>query len=116
MTKKYDFPGMKKAGSVAFKALLASTTWGASILAGPLAKLVDPLTGALSEWLANKGLLVVNLGAVVIEGKIDQGRFDRAMEEALERIKIGTLTEEQKQEIDNEVIEAFRRFGRITRK
>ena len=68
----------------------------------------------LVNWLANKGLIVINIGAAFVEGDIDQKKFDAAIEEGLAKLKIGGLTDEQKKEIDAKVIDAIRKFGRIT--
>jgi len=60
-------------------------------------------------------LLVINLVTVYIQGKVDQHKFDKALNKALEQIKIPGLSGKQKEEIDNEVIKAFRSFGRVTK-
>ncbi len=114
-TGKYDFPGFRNAGTVAIKALLATTTWAPAILAGPFKPVLDFVIGQLSEWLANKGLLIIDVAAVFIEGELDQSAFDKAIDEALEQVKIPGLTPEQKKAIDDEVIKAFRNFARVTR-
>lgn len=98
------------------KAVLSSTAWGASLLAGPFKGIVDKLLGYLTVYLANKGLLIINLGAIFIEGEIDQKSFDKAMDEALEKVKYKNLSDEERKEIDDEVIKAFRNFARVTRK
>lgn len=111
---KYDFPGFKKAGSAALAAVLASTTWGAWLIKSPFKFVFDFASGFLSEWLANKGLLIINIGAIYVEGEIDQSKFDSAFDKALEQIKVPGLSDAQKKGIDDEVIKAFRKFGRVT--
>lgn len=115
-TGKYDFPGIRKAGTAALKAVVATTGWGAWLIASPFNSVFEVAAGWLSEWLANRGLLIINLGAIYVSGEIDQARFDKAFEEALEKVKLPGLTDEQKKGIDDEVIEAFRWFGRIGNK
>lgn len=112
-TGKYNFPGIRKAGAVSLQAVLAGTTWGASLIAGPFRGTVKLLLEWLSELLANKGLLFINVGAVYVNGVFDQDKFDKAFEEGLEKSKAPGLNSEQKKVIDNEIIKAFRRFGRI---
>lgn len=113
-TGKYDFPGIRKAGTAALTAVVAGTAWGAWIIASPFKPVLDGFTGWLSEWLANRGLLIINLGAIYVAGEIDQAKFDEAFDQALNKAKIPGLTDKQKKGIDDEVIKAFRRFGRIT--
>jgi hypothetical protein len=112
-TGKYDFPGIRKAGTVILKAALASTAWGAWLIASPFQPLLDKLIEWGLEWLANRGLVVFNIGAIYVEGVFDQRKFDNAMEEALARAKAPALTDAQKKEIDDKVIKAMRAFGSI---
>lgn len=113
---KYNFPGIKKAGVAAIEAALATTTWGASLMANVFFKLFKPaeeaLLGLAIEWFANKGLIVLNLGAIYVNGEIDQGLFDRAMDEGLKKVENGRdkLSEADGRKIDNDVILAARRF------
>lgn len=116
MPGKYDFPGIKKAGTAAVKAVLASTGWGAQLIASPFRPLVDLIIGHLVEWAANKGLVIINLTAIYVSGEIDQSRFEKAFEEALEKVKVPGLSEKQKEQIDAEVREAFRKFARLNDK
>jgi hypothetical protein len=95
-TGKYNFPGIRKAGIAAINAILAGTTWGAWLIASPFLPLLDYAEGWLVEYLANKGLLIINLGIFYVEGKIDQSRFDSAFDEALKAIQYPGLTDEQK--------------------
>ena len=110
---KYDFKGIKKVGARALILALSSTGWGQWLLArgfeGPLINAVEVLV----NWLANRGLMVLNIGAIFVEGEFDQKAFDKAMESALEKMKLGQLTEQEMKAIDEEVIKAFRRFAII---
>lgn len=114
-TGKYDFPGIRKAATVAINLALAATGWGAWLLASPFRPLVLKIEEWAAEWLANRGLLILNLGAFYVEGVLDQAAFDQAMDEGLEKIKIPGLSEEEKWAIDEKVVQAMRNFGRITR-
>ncbi len=113
---KYNFPGIRKAGVAAIEAALASTTWGASFLASAWFKVFSPLEeailGWIIEWLANKGLIVLNLGAIYVNGEIDQVLFDRAMDEGLKRVELGRdkISAKDGKAIDDEIIRAARRF------
>lgn len=115
-TGKYDFPGIKKAGVVAIKAALAATTWGTSLLAMPILKFFMPVEDAILEsainFLANKGLIVLNLGAIYVNGEIDQALFDKALDDGLKIVEQGRdkITQEQGKAIDDDVIKAARRF------
>lgn len=108
---KYDFPGIKKLGAAGLKVALASSPSTAWILKG--GKLTDIFLEFLVNYLANKGLIIFNLGAIVIGGDVDQSAFDKAMDEAFKKIETtgGKMTPEQMKAIDDEVINAFRKFA-----
>lgn len=110
LSGKYDFPGIQKAGVAAIKAILASFSWGAALLAGPFGKIPDFILDWVINWLANKGLIVLNIGAIYIDGHFDQAGFDKSIEDGLSRVKKGVTPEEGKV-IDDAVIAAFRKFG-----
>lgn len=110
-TGKYNFEGIRKAGSLGLKALLSSTGWGAKLLTGPFRKSLDLFFQFISELLANRGLILLNLGEIYISGKFQQSNFDKNLEKALNAVKVPGLTPEQKKAIDDEVIKAFRPFA-----
>lgn len=112
---KYDFPGIRKAGTAGIKALLALTSWGTWLIASPFMPIVDFWLDWISEWLANRGLIMINVASFYIGGKFDQDKFDSAMEEGLKKAKAPGLTDKQKKVIDDAVIDAFRKFGKVTR-
>lgn len=112
-TGKYDFPGIRRAGATAFKLVLAGTGWGAKLIASPFWPIIKMMIEWCAEYLANKGLLVINVGAIYVNGEFDQARFDKAFEEGIQKAKAPGLTDAQKRMIDDEVIKAFRRFGAI---
>ena len=116
ITGKYSFPGIQKAGVAAIKAILATTAWGAAIIASPFYKILEPiedyLLGWIINWLANKGLIVLNLGAIVVNGEVDQALFDKALDDGLKLVEQGRdkISVVKGKEIDDEVITAARRF------
>lgn len=116
ITGKYNFPGIQKAGVAAIKAALATTGWGIALLANPFFRFFQPVEDMVVDWainfLANQGLIVLNLGAIYVNGEIDQTLFDKALDDGLKRIEIGRdkLTAEQGKAIDDDVIKAARRF------
>lgn len=94
---------------------LSSTGWGAWLVkTWGIRHVFDVLAEAAVNWAANKGLMVINIAAINIEGKWDQAAFDKAMDEALGAVDKGNLTPEQVKEIDAKVIAAFRKFGVFT--
>ena len=118
LSGKYDFKGIKKYGAKGLFLALSSTSFGGFLAKWGLGGALEIALEWLANWLANKGLLVLNIGAIVVEGEFDQKAFDREMDEALKKVEMagGKLTPEQMRAIDNEVIEAFRKFAVFTRK
>ena len=105
---KYDFKGIKKQGAGGLKLALASnpsTVWITKI----------PLLGTVLEfgvnWLANNGLVLLNIGAIYVNGELDQALLDRSFDEGIKKVEQagGTLTPEQIKEIDDAVIKAARK-------
>lgn len=110
-TGKYDFKGIRKAGALGILALISSTGWGAKLLAGPFKKSFNLLLEFILELLANRGLLLLNIGDIYISGKFKQSDFDKKLETALNSVKAQGLTPAEKKAIDDEVIKAFRPFA-----
>lgn len=105
---KYNFKGIKKQGAEGLKLALASspaTIWIAKI------PLINNLLEPFVNWLANNGLVILNIGAIYVNGKVDQSLLDRSIDEGLKKVQNsnGNLTPEQIKEIDNAVIEAANR-------
>jgi hypothetical protein len=112
ITGKYDFKGIKKYGARGIEAAIAATTWGASLVRIPLFTVVEDLFFQLAvNWLANKGLIVMNIGAILIDGEVDQKNLDQAIEKGLQTVQLGRekLTPRQGKAIDDAVREAARR-------
>ncbi len=115
---KYDFKGIKKWGALGIETVLSTTPYvGAALKLPVIGTLLKGALEFLVNWFANEGLLVINVGAIAIEGQWDQKDFDDHMIQALKVVEDsrGQLTDAQKKAIDNEVIKYFRKFGVITR-
>lgn len=112
---KYDFKGIKEKGASGLKLALASDPATAWMVKVPF------ITTALEygvNWMANKGLVVLNIGAIYINGEIDQSKLDKAIEDGLKKVELskGSLTPEQIKEIDDAVIKAADRALPYSRK
>lgn len=106
LTGKYDFKGIKKADAAGLKLAFASTPYTAWLLKWPaLATLIGEL---LSNFLANNGLIILNVGAFYVDGKLDQKALDNAIDAGIKAVENsgGKLTPEQMKEIDDAVIAA----------
>lgn len=113
-TGKYDFPGIKKNGARTLRAAILTIPWLAWL--AKFGKLFDFLLEALSNWMANKGLIILNVGAIYVNGEIDQKLLDRAIDDGLKKVAKGGLTPQQMKEIDDEVIRAADRALPYNRK
>ncbi len=118
LTGKYSFPGIQKAGTAALKVVLSSFGWGIWFLKSPFNFIPDMLFDMLLNWLANQGLIVMNIGAIYVNGQFDQMGFDKAMDEGLRKLGVGRdkLTPEQGKAIDEACKNAFRKFAPYTSK
>lgn len=110
LTGRYDFKGIQKVVIAAINAALAGTTWGASLLGSVWFKVFSPvenlLVGSAINYLTNKGLIVLNLADIMVEGAIDQSALDRAINDGLGRVSKGGLTPEEGKAIDDRVRKA----------
>lgn len=108
---KYDFQGIKKVGAAGLRRALAASPYTSWALMG--GALTDLILEFLANWLANRGLLMLNLGAIVIDGELDFRALDKAWEDAYRQISaaggVEKMTAAQKKAIDDEVIKAARR-------
>lgn len=105
---KYDFKGIKKQGASGLKLLLASDPATAWMLKVPF---LNFLLEALVNWATNNGLVILNIGAIYVNGKLDQDKLDKAIENGLREVETPgiVLTEERIKEIDDEVIKSARK-------
>lgn len=110
LTGKYNFEGLKKLGAAALSSALAGT---------PLVKfpsIANFIFEMFTNWLANKGLIVMNVGAYYVNGKLDVKGLTDAMVRGYEAVESGReLTPEEIKKIDDDVIAAARKalpYGR----
>lgn len=112
---KYDFKGIKSKGAKAIELLLGASwaPFAAAMKLPVIGTLIDGGLQLLTNWLANNGLVVLNIGTIIVDGEFDQKGFDDAMDAAL--ASVGTnrdqLSDAQKKAIDDKVIAAFRKFA-----
>ncbi len=115
---KYDFIGIKRAGGLGLATLLGSTPYGAIVLKIPvIGTLIRGALELFCNWLANNGLIVLNVGAIATEGQWDQKQFDDHMIAAFKAVEVGAgkLTPKEVKSIDDEVIKYFRQLGVVTK-
>lgn len=112
LSGKYNFSGIKRLGAAGLRGAMATTPMFAWML--KFGRLNDLFLEFLANFLANKGLVILNIPAIVVDGHIDQHVLDREMDKAISEIenKGGreALTEKQKKAIDDEVLKAARKF------
>lgn len=109
ITGRYDFTGIQKAVSVGINAFLATTSWGVWLLASPFKIVLTTAENLAVNWLTNRGLIILNIGAIAIDGKVDQAKLDSALNDAFTKLQIGraNITPAQGAAIDQEVSNAF---------
>lgn len=102
---KYDFKGIKRQGANGIKLALLSNPSTAWLAKAPG---IEPFLEFVVNWLANNGLVLLNIGAIYVNGNIDQRLLDRSIEDGLKRVELNgsTLNAAQIKEIDDEVIKA----------
>lgn len=108
---KYDFQGIKKLGAAGLRSVLASSPKLAWLLKF---KSIDLFFEFIANYLANKGLILLNVPAILVETEWDQKQMDAAMDRALSQITAkggrDKLSVQEKKAIDDEVIKAARKF------
>ena len=114
---KYDFKGIKKLGASGLRLALGSSIYTKWLLKFP--SLTNFFLEFLTNYLANNGLIVLNIGAINYLGPKDQKKFDQGLDNAIEKIRIKDgrekLTAKEIEEIDNEVIKSVRPFILFTK-
>jgi hypothetical protein len=115
LTGRYDFKGIQKAGERLIDALLAGTGWGAWLLASPFMPAIRVIEGLLINYLTNRGLIIIDVAAVIVNGKIDEARLTSALNSAFEKLKVGRdkITPAEGAKIDAETTEAFDEFADV---
>lgn len=113
LTGKYDFSGIQKWGAIGIETLIStSSAFGAALMKFPVVgTLIDGIIKLFVNYLANQGLVLINIGAIIVNGNFDQEAFDSAMDKAIASAKVEGLTDAQKKAIDDSVIKAFRKFA-----
>jgi len=103
---KYDFQGIKKFGGAGLRAAILTTPYLSWM--GRFGALTNLVTEFAANWLANRGLILLNVGAFYIGGEIDQKSLDSAIENGLKAVELsnGKLTPEKMKEIDDAIIKA----------
>lgn len=109
ITGRYNFPGIQKAASVGINLLLAATTWGAWLIASPFMPAVKIVEDFVVNWLANHGLIVLNIGVNIVDGVLDQAAMDKALDAGIKRVMQGRdkITPAEGKAIDEKVRESF---------
>lgn len=109
ITGRYDFQGIQKQMGRLIDGLLASTGWGAAILASPFKPVVDYAESLLVNYLANEGLIILNVGVNIVDGVMDQAAMDRALDEGIRKVTQGRdkLTPKEGKIIDDKVRKTF---------
>ena len=81
-------------------------------LSGPLGWVAAIFLERLFNWLANKGIMLMNVGIINFQTDMDQKAFESAIESAYAQLegKKNKLTKEELDAIDNKVIAAFDKF------
>ncbi len=109
ITGRYDFKGIQRAARVAIDAILAGTSWGAWILASPFKPVIGAAEDLITNYLANQGLIILNIGAVIIDGAVDQAKLDAALSAGILKVRQGRdkITPTEGAKIDADVVQAF---------
>lgn len=110
---KYNFAGFQKLGTLAIQAALAKQPWAVAIAKVPiLGSLLKLVPGLVTNWAANQGLVILNIGYNYVDGEIDQKALDKALEEGLAHLEIGreNVDPVKGAMIDEEVRKAARKF------
>lgn len=109
ITGRYDFKGIQKAARVAIDAVLATTTWGIWLAKSAFAPAIGVIEDFIVNWLANHGLIIINVGLNIVDGVVDQKRMDAALDAGIKRVMQGRdkITPAEGKKIDDDVRKAF---------
>lgn len=115
LTGKYDFKGIKRLGAAGIRRALALSPYTAWLLS--FGGILDLALQALSNFLANFGLVILNVGGSYVDGEFDQKGFDDAMNESLAEVELkdGKLTPADIKRLDDAVIKKARKLIVIAR-
>lgn len=109
LSGRYDFKGIQKAAGFFIDTIVAGTGWGAWILASPFKPVFVYIRDFAINWLANRGLILLNVGVHIVDGVLDQKAFDAAIDEGLKKVMQGRdkITPKEGQAIDDKVRKTF---------
>lgn len=117
---KYHFSGIGEASASVIIAVLASNPATAFLATGILGKITFFICKMFCMWLASIGLIIMNVGEAKLKTIIDEGNFNESWDTAENLIKKiretgRDLTPEETKQIDDGVIDAFRKFATFGR-
>ncbi len=94
---------------VAINAILMGTTWGAWIVTSPFKIVINPIRDAIVNFLVNRGLIILNVGANIIDGTVDQKSLDLALQAGIQKVMQGRdkITAADGKAIDDDIRKAF---------
>lgn len=111
---KYDFDGIKTKGAKAVELLLsvAFPPFAAVMRIPVVGSIIDFIIQFIVRWLANHGLIILNVGAYIAEGYFDQKAFDQALDDGIRKVleAKGVLTPDEAEAIDAQVENAANKF------
>lgn len=119
--EKHKLDGMGGASAATILAVLAANPATTFLTTGVLGKILYFVLSKVFTALASMGLVLLNLGAEKVMGAIEKSNYDGSVESAyklIEEIRSTgrDLTPEEIKAIDDKVIEAFMKFGKMTRR
>lgn len=117
---KYKYEGIGETGAAIIMAGLAANPSTVIFTQGILGKIIFFISKLFCMYLASLGLIMLNVGAANLETIIDGGDYDGSWEKAdqiMNQIKERgrELTDDEVKQIDQGVIDAFRKFASFGR-
>jgi len=108
----YDYSGIGRAEALLLFSALAASPW-AVLTNGFLGSIVFWILTKICTGLANKEVMVLNVGATTLQTIMQKGEFDATLDAAFKAIKGNPdrLSAAEKAKIDDPVIAAFRKFA-----
>jgi hypothetical protein len=112
---KHKFDNIGKGGAVLMMTVLASIPGVNFLTTGIFGQFTFEALKILNIYLADKGIILANVGVSNIDAMVDKGKFDAAFDDAFKEIlaQQEPLTPEQIKAIDDKVIAAFDNFTNL---
>ncbi len=109
ITGRYNFPGIQKAARLVIDGLVAGTGWGAAIIASPFKPVLDYVEDLIVNYLANRGIIILNVGVNIVDGVLDQKAMDQALDDGIRKVMQGRdkITPKDGAAIDDKVRKEF---------